>query len=111
MSDKHMTPAQEATFARMAANRGLTVREFAFQTTLIGIRDKCRENRNKGRPGWRICTKFERMADEVLAVKWEEHEVNDVSYLVSRLRQHFPDPRDLGEHLMKEFEGGNNNGK
>ena len=103
MSDKHMTPEQEAAFIEMATNKGLTVREFAFQTTLIAIRDKCRENSYEGRSGWRICTELERLADEVLSVKWKEHEANDVDYLISRLRQHFPDPRDLGEYLMKEF--------
>tara|TARA_Y100001951_G_C11171549_1_gene200545 strand:+ start:328 stop:651 length:324 start_codon:yes stop_codon:yes gene_type:complete len=104
MSDKHMTPSQEAAFIEMAANKGLTVREFAFQTTLIAVRDKCRENNYEGRPGWRICAELERLADEVLSVKWDSRVLDsDVNYLISRLRQHFPDPRDLGEHLMKEF--------
>ena len=84
---KYMTPVQEATFKRMAADRGLTVREFAFQTTLIVIRDKCMENMNKGRSGC-ICTELKRLADEVLAVNWEKHETprSSTETLVSALR-------------------------
>ena len=104
MSEENKRQRMEEV-VEMAANRGLTVREFALESTLMAISLKCEDNRRAGRQGWHICNEVERLADEVLSKNWgrEEYEANDVDYLISRLRQYFPDPRDLGEHLMKEF--------
>ena len=99
----------------MAANRGLTVREFALESTLMAISLKCEDSRramSTSLPVASVCNEVERLADEVLSKNWgrEEYEANAVDYLISRLRQHFPDPRDLGEYLMKESTGGIGNG-